>query len=186
MDYERQQFESTRDKVNKVSSLTIRNLNTITGGNSFCYMITMGYSLTDRRPSFIVQGTYPLYDVTARIVDISVPPPTNQGVTPEGYAQRFADYLRQAEVIYPVGNIGGGTTLDLSPNGALPFPMSHQKFNIFFSARNGFWQELYRSVEVGGSTARAIRVTRSSQPHDVMLEKVDKNFPLGPDGKVQW
>jgi hypothetical protein len=32
----------------------------------------------------------------------------------------------------------------------------------------------------------ALADARSSQPHDVMLEKVDKNFPLGPDGKVQW
>src|SRR6202020_2965166 len=100
--------ESTRDRVDKVSRLTIKNLDAITGGNSFCYMRIMGYSPTDRRPSFVSVGPYPLYDVTARVVDITVPPPTTQGTTPEGYAQRFGEYLKEAEVVYPVGNFTVG------------------------------------------------------------------------------
>ena len=148
----------------------------ITGGDSFCYLTVFGYP-TDQPivPIIIVAGDYPLYDLEYRIYDLDEPlQPRIVNGQEVGLGTTYS-----AGNMPPQSTRLVGTTFPVKPG--------TRRFNIFFVARNGFFNEALRLVPdqktKGGSWLKAIQVTKNNK---VVLESIDPTFPRGPDGTVQW
>jgi hypothetical protein len=170
-----------------IAGLSVSGINTTTGGDSFCYMM-FGGDTHDMRPAFFHQGQYPLYDLNVRIVDIKM------AEVPAGIVgQALLDFINKAEVKIHLGNMGAGSSFWSERHSTLPFDRSHNAFNVFFDARNGFWHEALRYRDVGTHRAMALIVWREAlggrvfSPKElVIFKKVDKDFPLHESGEVKW
>jgi len=55
------------------AALTKQNLNSVTGGDGFCYMVYMGvnHQFGYPMPTFLHRGEYTLYDVRVTVVDVN-------------------------------------------------------------------------------------------------------------------
>ena len=152
---------------------------TVTGGDSWCYLTLGGLTGSGNRASVTVvhQGRYPLYDVSARIVDLDKFDLIKSTVSWET--------LAQTETILTVGNLGPDKAMLLPTT--VEIPQKGLRWNIFFSARNGFFTQELRLLQIKGCWASATRTTRRHGETEVVLrEKVDSIFPRDSMGKVEW
>jgi hypothetical protein len=174
------QIDQSQAQFAQTMSGIKRNINTVTGGDSFCYL---DFAANGTLPTFVQRGKYPISDVSARIVDLKKfdrliatnPQPSLQE-------------LLSADTSVQLG--------ELTPNAALvrgtvKLVGQSARFNIFFSARNGFWTQKLRLRLVGGKWVRAIRVTTTEIGRDKkgpkkLFEKIDKGFPRNAKGEVDW
>jgi hypothetical protein len=62
------------------------------------------------------------------------------------------------------------------------------RWNLFFSARNGFFTELLRVRRVGNEWKTALKVIRTpaSSHEQLLFEKIDSGYPLSTNGQVEW
>src|SRR5438046_5864794 len=62
------------------------------------------------------------------------------------------------------------------------------RWNLFFTARNGFFTELLRVRRVGNEWKTALKVIRtpSSSNEQMLFEKIDSGYPRSEDGQVDW
>jgi hypothetical protein len=62
------------------------------------------------------------------------------------------------------------------------------RWNLYFSARNGFFTELLRVRRVGNEWKTALKVIRTRSPSNdqVLFEKIDSGYPRSKDGHVEW
>ena len=143
----------------------------ITGGNSFCFASLSQNHLGERNLSITHQGDYPLYDLTIRVVDLDK---FNEHSANPEYAHTF-------EKTFSIG-----TMLPKQFNNLCTMSMSDQEnsksFNIFFSARNGMFQELLRLKKINNEWVSAIKVDREK----TLLEFVSENYPKNAAGEVEW
>lgn len=153
-----------------------RNINTVTGGPSFCYMNAIG----NVTPIFLHAGDFPIYDVEARVVDLD----------------------RWKQLGMDVGNMDAVTTFvrvgDLTPHASIvrkeiALGAPPHNLNIFFSARNGFWTQEWRQVLISGRLVSALKVQRllidkggKGNAPATVYQKIDKDFPRDKDGKIKW
>lgn len=140
----------------------------ITGGDTFCYIDVLNQSQFNGLVAVTV-GQYPLYDVRVRITNLDKPS-------------------------HPVaGELGLdlGVTVDLGnlpPRSAKLFPETlptsddSVRFDFFFAARNGFWDELLRRRRVKGRWSEALKVERDGK---ILKQEISADFPLD-HGKVKW
>ena len=150
----------------------------VTGGDSWCYLVLGGLSGGGNSALFtaVHQGDCPLYDVSARIVDLDKFDLIKDNLSLEA--------LAQAQTNLNLGN--------LSPKQAtllvtLEIPEKGVRWNIFFSARNGSFDEKLRLVRVEGRWVSAMRVMRRDGGKQVVLvEQVDPQFPRDSKGAVEW
>jgi len=121
----------------------------------------------------VLDGKYPLYDVSVRIVD-----------------------LAQFEATQAVGALMG-TTLsvgNLSPKlarlvGQITLPDADQaRYNVFIMARNDPVTELLRLRRVNGEWKIAMRVQKDDGETGpvILKEQVDPAYPLNNAGQVDW
>ncbi len=152
----------------------------VPGGVSFAYILPAFFDPAHNSPMFTLvhQGEYVLYDLTVRILDLftfdNIVGPTNS----------YSDKVRD-EVQLSVGNIASNQksmpkTVQLGTG-----PLS---WNLFFSARTGYFTELLRVRRVGNEWKTALKVirTRSTSKNEVLLKKIDSDYPLSKDGQVEW
>ena len=165
-------------KQDSLANAAMRGINTTTGGNSLCFMDLQGPAPYNH-PVFYNIGRYPLYEVRARIVDISV-------LNPNGDQFLAAGRMPFPELSIYVGNLGAASShFDISMK--LPFDPSHGNFNIQFSARNGSWMENFRSRKNNTpARRRAIRIVTEGGPTKVLFQRVDKEYPRDASGKPAW
>lgn len=67
-----------------------------------------------------------------------------------------------------------------------PFTLGNgdtRRFNIFFSARNGFFNQALRFKKIQGKWVSATKVKREEK---VIYEEVDDEFPRTAEGNVEW
>ncbi len=152
----------------------------ITGSASFAYIIPTFFDSTHDTPmlTLVHQGEYPLYDLTVRILDMD---------TFEKRARQNnsdSDKLRE-EVQMRVSNIAPNQTSLLK---TVQLDSDPLRWNLFFSARTGFFTELLRVRRVGNEWKTALKVIRTRPPRkdQVLLERIDSGYPLGKDGQVEW
>lgn len=128
--------------------------------------------------TLVHQGEYPLYDLTVRILDMS----TFDNMMRQNNS--YSDKLRE-EVQLSVSNIAPNQASMLKTAQLGTDPL---RWNLFFSARNGFFTELLRVRRVGNEWKTALKVIRTRAPskHVVLLEKIDSGYPLSKDGQVEW
>jgi hypothetical protein len=171
------EFAATTEKSNRVIGLQTAavaglatNLNTLTGAESFCYL---GFAPGQSYLTFVHVGKFPLYGVSARIVE------------EDQNGQIRRDNLLGVTV--PVGDmIKGHANLQTLPSGLGSSP-DYFNANIFFTARNGDWMQLLRERSVNGKLVLAMRVVgrfTSLQKEKSLCETIDPNFPRKSNGDI--
>jgi hypothetical protein len=173
---ERSAFEhELRMRSDKIANLNREIAASVTGGDSFCYAAMGSLGVDEPNTAILTvvhQGEHPLYDVSFYMVD------------PQALRN---DQTLQMSKAFTVGN--------MSPNSASPMQVWHlpdadrQNYNIFFSARNGFWSQALRFKRVSGSWKSATQVTKTilgSDEPPLLYERIDPEFPLNEHGQVEW
>jgi hypothetical protein len=160
-----------------ITNLAQQSIDTTTGGDSFCYL-----SINNHYPYVVAvhQGKYPLYGIVARVVDLTK---VNNSKLTRGEKER---------IIMGTTVFIGDLTAKSASMKSERFPFSDsgsQDFNIFFSARSGFWDQSLRWRLVDGKWVSALKVERykdGNRERDLLLERIDKNFPRNEKGEVDW
>jgi hypothetical protein len=170
-------------KILQAKTEEIKNLNnrinaTVTGGDSFCYItIEMVDNSNNVRMWAISHGQYPVYDAAVRIVDLE-----KFGEMMKKDQHSLDDIIKN-EIHIAVGNMPPASAMSVG-KGNLGVG-NEKKYNVFISARNGFFTELIRLKRVDGKWKEAIKV--KDKNNDVVLyEKIDEQFPGLVDGKIDW
>lgn len=172
--------QELRKKSEEIADLNRLIASSITGGDSFAYIVPTFFKNPEDLPALTIihQGKYPLYDLTVRIVDLAK---FEDMVTRD----HSVNEMLENEIRFSVGN--------LAPNQAsmlrrFPITGDSLRWNVFFTARNGFFTELLRVRRVDGEWKVALKVenTPTSEPVQTFLEKVDDGYPLDESGNVAW
>jgi hypothetical protein len=166
-------------KNDEIIRLQSENVNIITGGESFAEMGLMAPSLgpsTPNIPAFIHHGNYPLYDVTANVVDLNV------FLSIESVDGDIDNSKKLMGTNIRIGEMNPG----LSVSGFQQ--LSHESnsdinFDIFFTGRNGTWNQSLRMKWNGNGWSRANRIERNGKE---LLVEVSPDFPRKSDGTVYW
>ena len=178
-------IEGTRQSVEAASNA----IRAVTGGDSFAYM---DLATNDRDPNVpsgtfhgtvYLHGKYALHGIFAYWTD------TKMLASIESNSKLTS--LQKVEIIKRENSqnqvhING----NLTPSHAVGLdiklsPSKSQAVNIFFSSLNGDWTELYRSRLVDGKWVRAIKIRWLHNEYPEW-EDVDKNYPRGPTGSIDW
>lgn len=168
-----------RQKSEEIAELNKRIAQSITGGDSFAY-ITPTFLMGSSKSALLTlvhQGEYPLYDLNIRIVDLD---------KFEKVKQRYSlQDMQKDEMHFSVSNLAPNEASFLS---RVHIQSNTMRWNIFFSARNGFFTELLRVCKVGSEWKVALKVmnTPTSGEAKTLIQQVDKGFPLNPAGQVTW
>ena len=169
----------------KIAELNEQIAKSITGGDSYCYLDFRLMGADANRPTIVVvhRGKYPIYELNARIVDLQ-----KTAEIREAKGSRLTlDDVKAADTSMAIGQIAP-TQARILTDWQLP-DRDEQDYNIFFSARNGFFTQLvrFRRHSVMGYRVQATKVFRGvSDDGKTLLEKVDPGFPLDAQGKVEW
>ena len=170
----------TTSKSGETAKIHKQIASSIAGGNSFAYIVPAFFNPTHNSPmlTLVHRGEYPLYDLTVRILDMAT---FDKMVRPNN---SYSDKLRE-EVQLSVSNIAPNQASMLKTVQLGSDPL---RWNLFFSARNGFFTELLRVRRVGNEWKTALKVIRtpSSSNDQILLEKIDLGYPLSKDGQVEW
>jgi hypothetical protein len=164
----------------KTTEITKQIASSMTGSASFAYIIPRFFDPTHNAPllTLVHRGEYPLYDLTVRILDMA----TFDTMVRQNNSD--SDKLRE-EVQLSINNIAPNQTSLLK---TVQLDSDPLKWNLFFSARTGFFTELLRVRRVGNEWKTALKVIRTRSPSNVqvLLEKIDSGYPLSKDGQVEW
>jgi hypothetical protein len=174
------QFEhELRLKSEELAELSKTTLAAVTGGDSFCYIaVSQPSPGTSRALAMVIHtGEHPLYDVSARLVDLD----KFDGL--KGQGTYTYEALNSTQTLIQLGTLIPKHAGELGRWDLNAFPL--RGMNIFFTARNGGFTECLRVRRVGDSWAQAILVTREGGG-TTLFEQVDAAFPREPDGKVDW
>ena len=170
----------TTSKSGETAEIHKQIASSFTGGASFAYIVPTFFDPTHNSPMLILvhRGEYPLYDLTVRILDMAT---FDKMVRPNN---AYSDKLRE-EVQVSISNIAPNQTSMLKTVQLGSDPLS---WNLFFSARNGFFTELLRVRRVGNEWKTAVKVIRtpSSSNEQMLFEKIDSGYPRSEDGQVDW
>lgn len=143
-----------------------------TGGDSFCYF-GVGVDGNTATWTAVHQGKYPLYNVGARIVDLSKFHEAMNSGNPFAADTnvRIGDIAQNQASMMLSMDLGSGDSRD---------------FNIFFSARNGFFTQLLRFRRVGGQWLSATSVTSmalAALDSNPVLHRIADGYPVDANGK---
>jgi hypothetical protein len=130
-----------REKSDKIAALNEKIAGLVTGGDSFCHFVITSIDPSNTgRLLAINNGKFPLYEITARIVDLQKFEAKKEHLTLQNM---FAD-----DINVQVGSIPAGLA---GLQGSFPLGDGEQHdYNIFFSARNGLSTQLLRLRKVNG------------------------------------
>jgi hypothetical protein len=173
---ERKSFQSVLQQNQQQFSTTMNgtkeNINNITGGDSFCFLDV--FYPNDPGPYWTAfqRGGYPLYEVEARVVDVNKFDKLIAGNS----AANISIATSGSNTILKINNLSpkqahaGRGPLSLDASG-------HQKFDVYFMARNGFWTELLRLQRQHDKWYEAKRVLRIDDGKErIIFEQVDKGY----------
>jgi hypothetical protein len=167
------------EKSDEITKLNRELMSSVIGGKSFCYLFPM---LKQGIPRFtlIHQGKYPLYDLTIRIVDLDK--------FDELKEKAFSfESLFEDEITVNVGNFAPNSAQILSQ--VQIRPKETLRYNVFFSARNGFFTQILRIKKLGTEWKTAFKVTvvrPQENKERIIFEKIDEGYPRNEKGLVQW
>jgi hypothetical protein len=177
--YRQSNFNSEiKVKNEEIARLQIENANTLTGGDSFAYM---ALSIPDPAtsaiavPVFIHKGKYPLYDVTARVVDIDAIARAKHQV-PYDQTPLLGTTLR-------IGNMT--PSFAFSGVGSLSHFGRDFNYNVFFVARNGSWTQQLRMHWTGNGWATANQVEWFGRDGKPFVE-ISEDYPRNANGEIDW
>lgn len=160
----------------EIQDLTTRNAALVTGGDSFCYLEISNLDEGKNAGMCVVvqQGGYPLYGVSARVVDLhrfaQLPEKTAQSVFGE-------------DLMLEIGDMAAGSATLALEKPLVLGKSDARDFNIFFSARNGFFHQQLRFRRRNGEWLCKTVVIRDGE---TIFEKEDPGYPSDkPDSTQQ-
>ena len=149
-----------------VSDKTITN--SIMGGDSFCYLY---FGVEDGFLTLLSNGKYPMYDVKIRVVDLDKFETKN---------------IFESGTSFDIGNIPSGVAMMVSAWG-LPKDKEKIRYNVFISARNGFFSQEVRLAKVNGKWKEALRVLKDNNKNlQPMYQDIPDDYPRNKEGKIDW
>jgi len=182
-------IEENERNFNAVMGSTNTLLSSNLGGNSFCFTTLEPGILGWKNQAvfqFTHRGKYPLYDVSAQLMDQRKMKQLMKGLG-KGQGIILAGAL-PAETHIMVGDLPVGTT-NIMWNRAIPLG-DHEElsWHIIFAARNGTWREDLRASFVKDKWVQALRVYRmiKDKKGQNLLGEVDPDYPRGEHGQVDW
>ena len=164
---------AVRQSIARLEQTSDHLVGHITGGDSFCHLEPPPPDPNHWAALTVLHsGKFPLYDVRARLHDLDQPLPDPFTV----------DHLFSGDQQIDCGDLIPGHAK------AIRMPLdfderSRIRLNIFFSARNGGFTQLFRCVQVAGTWESALQVRRDSE---ILLERVTDAYPRAGDGTVAW
>jgi len=160
-------FAATMSKMERLATLSVEGKNTVTGGDSFCYLVLTN----SNNPIIIHKGRYPLYGVQVRVVDLVKMRLLEQQHHP-------IDPL-QDDFIFNAGDLTVGLALNSFSLRVTFTDPDKQDFNVFFTAKNGLWDEKLRIRRINTNRQTAIKVFRGDKNGKAitLFESVPKDFP---------
>lgn len=139
--------------------------NNLTGGDSYCRMQFSFNNANDMADFvFMLQGKYPLKNVTARIVDLNV-----WGKTPVTIESITKDVIN-------VGDLDPAKPLYVQKRFKLD-KVNGVSMNIFFAANNGFTVQKVRMKFINGRWLFAEQISEKKDGGKVLFEKIDSDYP---------
>lgn len=154
-------------------NLSERNIDTLTGGDSFCYVFMTIDNTVGLQPLLIQKGKYHVFDITVRILDMEAfHVAADKGL--------LIDKGRYEQDFGPVSFLQRGTAKTLGTYPRLPADLKSKRFNVFISARNGVMEELIRLQRTpAGAWTVAMLVSASyyDRKPGIVLNLIDKQFP---------
>lgn len=180
--------EELRKKSDEVAELNRNIADIVSGGDSFCYINMFPTSQKSLYLIIANDGQYPMYDVDIRIVDLKEFEKAFDDLKGHTEMYRGLDLLSEGEVNrhIRVGNIPPKTALSRTIEYEKPEGSKRVDFNVFISARNGSFVELFRIREVKGKWYYAFRVFKTGDRENILKEFIQPGFPKGVDGHVSW
>jgi hypothetical protein len=165
-----------------ISGLAQRSVNSVIGGRGFCYLTL--YSRNSDTGDFLLlqQGDYPIYEIHIRAVDIT----SLNEITKKGGSSAVVQAMESFTTSFDIPTMAPHT----ATMNVFRLPIRHadkQDFNVFFSARNGFWSELIRLRKVNGAWTQAIRAARDFtdvkvERHSLPWTHIEPQYPK----PVEW
>jgi hypothetical protein len=153
----------------------------LTGGAGFCWTafqivgskgeLVNASNMPDELivvPNFINRGKYPLYDVSARMIDLD----------------EFKKNVMSGTTTVRIGNMTAGFAVTTGVR--IPHRGKDFNFNIFYVARNGSWLQKLRMRWMRDGWALANSVAEGQGGGKELLLEVTANYPRDADGNVAW
>jgi hypothetical protein len=178
-DEQKEQFgilvERANASIARQESLATHTVNTITGGDSFCYL---QISADRKLMTFVRKGDDPLYDVNAVIMSQSDLKRVLQK-NPPSYEE-----MNAIQHPFPIGNFGAQAAIVLK--NVLKFPLAGDAgFTIHFNGRNGFWNQYLLVHKTERGLAFASQVTRQTNAGEhPIFEEIAPEFPKPVDWRT--
>jgi hypothetical protein len=174
-----------RKKSDIVAELNRDIALSVIGGDSYCYLEIGNRDDNGAILMVIHQGKYPLYDVNIRMVDVNM----SNDIFNETHQVTFGS-MAKTDFNFNVGNLAPGSSVVLRP---ISLPSSQTiRYNIFISARNGSFVELYRIKNINGIRKSAMKIEKtipsnanSGKPSIPLKEMIDPEYPR-ENGKINW
>ena len=150
----------------------------ITGGDGFAY-IALSPTTNPNQLLIIAinHGEFPLYDVFARIADVTNVRPNMTG----------PELMALPDQNIEIGNMVGGAGVRTTSYVTFSANETVRNFNIFFNGRNGFWTQLERCRKINGNWVTATRVFRrgANDETEELFESIREGYPT-QNGQVDW
>lgn len=149
-----------------LESATTRLLSTVSGGDSYAYIMMMDAGPNAFTPMVCHSGEYPLSNVSVRLCDLNT-----------FKANLAAGNPGASDTIASVGELAPNTGSEFGTVVRAASPS--QDWNAFFSARNGMWTQRIRGRLTGGSWQFATCISRhAGAATELIYTKVPKGFPI--------
>ncbi len=200
--YQNEQSEETlQQKTEKIAEISEKNTNlaiknselnekiasSITGGDTYCYLL-MNASKSNRIDLILLtEGEYPLYDVEVRIHDLDkrVENLNNwreAGKPSDLSLSDFYSLVNKSAKIIRIGNIGKSQGY---PLGTLTLPKNADKarYEIEIMARNGRVLQLVQYRRIDKKWIQAEKVYFRNK---IVKKHIDPNFPKDDESKPFW
>jgi hypothetical protein len=139
----------------------------ITGGESACYVYIMPMEGPGMAQMMVIhQGAHPIYDIAMRVSDLDVMEPLfKRG------GELTMTAIQQADQLFKLDTLIPGFATTLGP--VLRLSQKHRhRFNIFITARNGAYTELYRAYRGATDWQVAVRLQAHGK---IVHEQINPN-----------
>jgi hypothetical protein len=165
-------MKNTESLIRQVNSSAEKMLGAATGGDSFC-MLKPSH-VTPLVPSSLLLhhvGDFPLYDLDVRVVDLERFKEVGQN--------SIFENITHYDVLVP--DHVTGLLLTMKPS--LMLQNEIRRYNIFYTARNGSFNQSLQMQFINGRLSHASRFTRNDE---VFFEDADVGYPKNSNGSIDW
>lgn len=168
-------------KNTKIEELTNVIINTITGGDNFCYLnindMTDNGSADEKALVIINNGEYPLYNIQVKIYDLNLLP----GLVNKSFSELETLFpLPRSKWIIDVEVISPHTIH--SPRPIVLSRDSEIRYYVNISSRNGIVHQKFIMKYHNGKWVKAIQIYRKSNNiYNLIYEDIEKDFPIKND-----